>query len=334
MKEMLVEVCRDKFVQICSHWDADGVCSAALIYHLLKPHAKRIKTMTKGMPFLITEDDLDREAEVVVCTDIQPSSDIAGKGKVIAYIDHHPCSNTEKFDIAIYDEKEVSTTTLIYNRLMKNSKDPYVLFLTLVGYFGDGGKRDAIPEPLFTNAMEVMPDMMQKQESRFTEGYFLEIERHVSALNTGKRINWSGDIPLELLKSIDTYEPFTDIRHPLAVQLQQYKAMLKNDYSMQPEVKQIGKVDCAIITEPRNIQGVLAAKLIKPERPIIVMNILGHLVIGSMRVHDTLDFDAGKFLDSFEKDIKTFIGGGHEKAGGFTLEKEDLELFLELLKNR
>jgi len=310
------------------------VCSAALIYHLLKPHALTVRTKTKGMPFLIEDQDIEKEAEVVICTDIQPSPDIAGKGRVIALIDHHPFSNAEKFDIVIHDEKEVSTTTLIYNRLMQNSKDPYVLFLTLVGYFGDGGKRDAIPEPLLSNAMEAMPDMMQKQESHFNEGYFLEIERHVSALNTGKRINWSGDIPLELLKSIDSYEPFTNIRHPLAVQLQQYKAMLKNDYSKQPEVKQIGKVDCAIIAEPRNIQGVLAAKLIKPERPIIVMNIVEHLVIGSMRVHDNLDFDAGKFLEGFEKDIKTFIGGGHEKAGGFTLEKNDLELFLELLKNR
>ena len=146
---------------------------------------------------------------------------------------------------------------------MNNSKDPYVLFLTLAGYFGDQGKRDKIPEPLLSNANEAIPDMMQRQESSFNQGYYLEIERHVSLLNTGKRHNWNGDIPLELLKSIDTYEPFTNNIHPLAVQLQQYRAMLKQDYNRTPEIRQVGKVDCAIITEPRNIQGVLAARLIK-----------------------------------------------------------------------
>ncbi|MDD4877910.1 MAG: DHHA1 domain-containing protein [Candidatus Nanoarchaeia archaeon] len=332
MRTTLIEVCRDKKVRICSHWDVDGVCSAALIYHLILPHAKRIRTKTKGIPFLITSEDIDDEAEVIICTDIQPSEEICGKGRIIAYIDHHPIEDTSCFDIIIHDPSERSTTTLIYKKLMNNSKDPYVLFLTLAGYFGDGGKNTEIPEPLLSNAKEAIPDMMQEQESHFKEGKYLEIERHVSALNAGKRHNWSGDIPLEMLKSIDNYEPFTNITHPLAVQLQQYKAMLKQDYSKNPEVKQVGKVDCAIITEPRNIQGVLAARLIK-ERPIMIMNIHGDIIIGSLRVPDSLDFDAGKFLEQFNSEMKTFMGGGHEKAAGFTLSKDELELFIELLKN-
>ncbi|MFH1066018.1 MAG: DHH family phosphoesterase [Nanoarchaeota archaeon] len=332
MRTTLLEVCRDKKVQICSHWDVDGVCSAALIYHLLLPHAKHIRTKTKGIPFLITNEDIDKEAEIIICTDIQPSPEICGKGKIIVYIDHHPLEDTSCFDMAIHDPSERSTTTLIYNKLMNSSKDPYVLFLTLAGYFGDGGKRDDIPEPLLSNANEAIPDMMQRQESSFNEGYFLEIERHVSLLNTGKRHNWNGDIPLELLKSIDCYQPFTNNIHPLAVQLQQYRAMLRQDYNKNPEVRQIGKVDCAIVTEPRNIQGVLAARLIK-DRPIMIMNVHEDIIIGSLRVPDSLDFDAGKFLNSFEADMKTYLGGGHEKAGGFTLNKDELELFLELLKN-
>lgn len=332
MRKQLIELCTGKLVQICSHWDVDGVCSAALIYHLLLPYAKHIRTRTKGMPFLITNDDIDKEAEVIICTDIQPSPEICHKEKIIVYIDHHPIEDTRCFDIAIHGPSERSTTTLIYKSLMNNSKDPYVLFLTLAGYFGDGGKSKDIPEPLLSNAKEAIPDMMQEQESQFKEGTYLEIERHVSALNSGKRHNWSGDIPLEMLKSIDSYEPFTNSTHPIAVQLQQYKAMLKQDYNKSPEVKQVGKVDCAIITEPRNIQGVLAARLIK-ERPIIIMNVHGEVIIGSLRVPEALDFDAGKFLERFNKEMKTFMGGGHEKAAGFTLNKDELELFIELLKN-
>lgn len=332
MRDELIEVCRDRKVQICTHWDTDGVCSAAIIYHLLLPYAKQVKTKTKGMPFLITEEDIEPEAEVVICTDIQPSEDICKKGKIIIYIDHHPVESTSCFDLSIHDPEEQSTTTLIYKRLMSNSKDPYVLFLTLAGYFGDGGKRDEIPEPLLSNAKEAIPDMMQEQESHFSDGKFLEIERHVSALNSGKRHNWSGDVPLEMLKSINCHEPFTDVRHPLAVQLQQYKALLRQDYNKTPEVKQVGKIDCVIITEPRNIQGVLAARLMK-ERPILVMNVVGEIIIGSLRVPKPLDFDAGEFLEGFNKEMKTFLGGGHKEAGGFTLNKDELELFIELLKN-
>ena len=70
MREELVEVCKGKKVQICSHWDVDGVCSAALIYHLLRGTAAFVKTKTKGIPFLITQEDIDKESEVIICTDI------------------------------------------------------------------------------------------------------------------------------------------------------------------------------------------------------------------------------------------------------------------------
>ena len=39
------------------------------------------------------------------------------------------------------------------------------------------------------------------------------------------------------------------------------------------------------------------------------------------------------FLRGFHQYMKTYLGGGHEKAAGFTLNKDELELFIELLKN-
>ena len=39
-----------------------------------------------------------------------------------------------------------------------------------------------------------------------------------------------------------------------------------------------------------------------------------------------------EFLEKFNQLIPSFIGGGHEKAAGLTLDYKDLELFLELLE--
>lgn len=332
MKEELINLVKNKKLQICGHWDTDGVASAAMLYHLLKPHCASITTITKGKPFLISPEDINEDAEAVICTDIVPSEELLSLNSKIIYIDHHPNENSEKFHLSIHDPAAQSTTLLIYNTLLQDTKDPYLIFLALIGYFGDGGDRNNIPPKLKAAAEELIPEMLEKRESMFSS-HFLEIERHVSALNTGKRLHWSGEVPLELLKSIDCYKPFVNNFHPLAVQLQQYRAMLKEAYDQDFEVSTAGKIDYVMIKDPRNIQGVVAARYING-KPIIVMNQLQNEIIGSMRVPDNLDFDAGKFLEPFNEKIESFCGGGHEKAAGFTMEEKDLSSFIEILKNQ
>jgi len=309
MRNALIKLVEGKHVQICCHWDVDGVCSGAMLYHILKPYASKITTSTKGKPFLITTEDVDKDAAIIICTDISPSVELLSlTSRHIVYIDHHPNKNAKRFHFSIHRPETKSTTLLIYDTMLKGTKDPYMLFLTLLGYFGDGGDRNKIPKDLFLAAMESIPEMMQKCESQFGEGFFFEIERYVSVLNAGKRMHWSGDVPLELLKSIDNYEPLVNNIHPLAVQLQQYKLSLKDAYQQDVKIETINGIDLCIISDPRNIQGVLAARHITKERPIIVMNILNDIVIGSVRVHEELDFNAGEFVEQFNDRIKSFLG--------------------------
>lgn len=334
MKQKLLTIVKGKKVQLCTHWDADGITSAAIIYHLIKKDAKSITTKTKGMPFLITKEDIGKEIEVVICTDIHPSVDILemeNHPKVI-YIDHHPCDNKDKFTLTIHDENSKSASLLIYNTLLRGTKDPYMIFLVLLGYFGDGGDREQIPAGLLKDAETLIPEMMEKHESLFHDGFYYEIEKYVSSLNTGKRMNWSGDLPLELLKSIDSCEPYVYGLHPIAVQLRQYRHELKGSYNAPVEVKSTGKIDYIIIEDPKNVQGVLAAKHIK-DRPIMVINLLEEDAIGSMRCPENLDFDVGKFLSNFSDKIEGYLGGGHKSAGGFTLSKKELKVFMELVKS-
>jgi nanoRNase/pAp phosphatase (c-di-AMP/oligoRNAs hydrolase) len=338
-RDALIKLVKNKNVFLATHWDADGVCSAAIIYHLIKKHAKSISTTSKGEIFLITKDDVKGNPDVIICTDIHPSKDLDPK-KVI-YIDHHPCPNKEQYLMSLHDEKSQSCSILIWKELIQDLRDPYFIFLTLLGYFGDRGNRDDIPLDLQILANDLLKvktafgehNLMEKKESIYNSESYYEIERYVSALNSGKRMDWTGNVPLELLKCINDFRPFIYNYHPLAQQLKEYKFMLKELYTTKIKIKDAGKIQYSLINSDKNIQGVLCAKNMK-EKPLLVMNKKDDKIIASMRVPDSLDFDAGKFLESFNEKIPSFIGGGHEKAGGMTLDSKELDMFLDMLDKK
>jgi len=329
MQEKLKEIVRNKKVKLCCHWDADGVSSGALIYHIIKDEVESLTTISKGKKFIIDKEDIGDE-EVIICVDIQPG-DIFDRQ--IVYIDHHPADFQNKCAFSLHDDQAQSCSLLIYQKLLKDKTNPYFIFLTLLGYFGDQGKKENIPKDLLINANNFIPDLMVKRQSYYSDGYYLDIEKYVSMLNVGKRKNWCGDIPLELLKCIDTYEPMVYNTHPIAQQLQDYKKELRDLYSEKHEIKEVGFIDVIILSSDKNIQGVIAARNIK-NKPILVVNQLDNEMIGSMRVPDDMDFDAGKFLDSFNDKIPSYLGGGHEKAGGFTMDLKEFNDLIELIKEK
>ena len=327
MRDKLIDLVRGKAVHIATHWDADGVSSGALMYHLIKPYAKSITKRSKGRTFLIEQSDVDPNAEVIICTDIQPSDalkELPLKPQ-IAYIDHHP-SPTLDYAFVLHNPGAVSTSILIYDNFFHDTEDPYVIFMALVGYFGDRGK--IIPYELEEKAKRLLGDMLQMRPSNFGKPFY-EIERFVSLMNSGKRMNWSGDEPLDLLTSISRIESL--FTNELFARLCSYKQELRVAYNTEVEVKNIGKVDFVFISSPKNIQGVVAARHMK-DRPILVINHYDNELIGSMRVPDGLNFNAGEFLEKFNGYVPGFLGGGHEKAAGFNLPPDSFNAFFELLK--
>jgi len=317
-----------KKVQLVCHWDADGVTSGALLYHLIKEYAAEIFTLSKGEIFQVFKDDVNPDAEIIICADIAPSEEL--KPERTIYIDHHPFDDPDKFLLTLHNDQIQSCSLLIWEKLLQEHKDPYYIFLTLLGYFGDGGDREEIPLELQMQAQKLIPEMMQKYNSYYNGGYYFNIERFVSALNTGKRMLWRGDIPLNLLIDIEEHQPFTSGNHHTAQLLETFKAELRNLYNMDITIHETEKFNYSIIECPANIQGVLCARHGK-EKPIIVMNKVNGNIIGSMRVPDHIDFDAGKFLDTFNGKVESYIGGGHEKAGGFTIKGEKFDEFSKLL---
>ena len=61
-KQKLISLVKDKKVMIATHWDADGVTSGALLYHIIKGHAKEIHTISKGEVFRIRKEDVNERA--------------------------------------------------------------------------------------------------------------------------------------------------------------------------------------------------------------------------------------------------------------------------------
>ncbi|MBW3011004.1 DHH family phosphoesterase, partial [Candidatus Woesearchaeota archaeon] len=213
----------------------------------------------------------------------------------------------------------------------KETDDPYFIFLTLLGYFGDGGDNENLPVELQMRAMNLIPELMVKRNSFYSDKPYLEIEKYVSKLNTGKRMHWSGEVPLVLFTSIDSIEPFIYGLHPLAIELENYRLKLRDFYKMPVKVNSLPHLDFIKIDCDKNIQGVLCAKHMK-SKPIITFNRYNGTIMGSMRVPDKLDFDAGAYLESFKGEIPGYVGGGHEKAGGMSFPVEHFDDFLELLE--
>ncbi|MBN1157365.1 DHH family phosphoesterase [Candidatus Woesearchaeota archaeon] len=327
----LISLVKGKDVNLITHWDSDGVTSAAIIYHLIHDYAKSIHTSSKGDVFLVEKKDLEGDPDMIISVDIQPSPELDPEKTI--YIDHHPHPNPELYRLSVHDPKSQSTSLLIWQELIPDTNDPYYIFLTLVGYFGDGGSRDNIPEALLAKANSLIPDLMHKRPSHYNGSYYYDIERYVSLLNTGKRMHWSGDIPLEMLKNIKHHDLFINNIHPIANELESYKQELRTLYGMNVELNDIGHLQYGIIQSERNIQGVLCARFMK-EKPVLVLNKFNGSIIGSLRVPDELDFDAGKYLAGFNAEIDSFVGGGHEKAGGLTIAEKDLDKFIGLLNEK
>jgi hypothetical protein len=335
MLKKLLELVDGKKVFLGTHWDADGIASGAILYHLIKKKAKSIRTVSKGDVFMIEAKDIPEKTDIVICTDIHASSDIR---LPVVYIDHHPVGDNEfvaddskaSYAMNLHDENAKSCTMVVWEHLIKNTDNPYFIFLTLMGYFGDGGHHRDLPVELELKALEMFPELMQEKKSFYGNGTYLEIQKYVSALNTGKRMHWSGQVPLELLKSIESHEPFIYYTHPLAKELEQYKYDLREYYSMALDKIDLDLLEYAIIACDKNIQGVLCQKHMNG-KPLLVMNLYKGKIMGSLRVPEEIDFDAGEFLESFNGRVPTFIGGGHEKAGGLTVDKKYLDAFLSAI---
>lgn len=315
---------KNKVVTIAAHFDCDGSCSAALVYHTIKNWAKKIHLITKGVPFEITPEYIPKDTEAIICVDIKPSKKL--NPSKIFYIDHHPNPDYWHCKHSIHDENTKSCSELIFKELINNTDNPYLVFLSLLGYFGDGGKTEDIDPELLVKAKQFIPKMLEKHN-----GSYLEIQKYVSKLNIGMRMLWNADFILKMLCETSSLQDFLSQRHPAHKRIARLKEELKSFKELGLDIKHGKKIDYAIISCPANVQGMLVAQNLKG-KPLIVINTHNDMAIGSLRTPSHIDFDAGQYLQSLTTEIPGLVAGGHKKAAGLSLPEQNLSEFITLIK--
>ena len=234
----------------------------------------------------------------------------------IIYVDHHFTDKAQEYAYTLYDDSAQSCSLILWDYVCQQniSFSSIIPFCAVLGFISDGGSVQTLPRTL-------------RPFTEHIDSFF----PYISLLNTPKRMHWNGDESVRLLCEIDSKEDFLQGSHTLIQKLESYKDILQAYYAKSFEVKSYSQIDFVQIEEPYNIQGVLCAKYMK-KHPIIVMNKHMNRCIGSLRVPQNSTFDAGEFLRNMQEYIPEFIGGGHEKAAGFSFPEIYLDQFVQYIK--
>ena len=335
--DFLKKAVENKTVAIGCHYDADGVSSGALLFNLVKKMSpKEILITSSDENFFISKNQFEKEADLYIITDINPGKDI--EPEKLIYIDHHPLETyseeKSKRILKNYtDESVQSASLLIFKTFLLhkiNDIKRYELetFFTLTGYIGDmGNPLEDLDSKLFEAFSESFPEFFKLRE--FNGNISINLERFRSMFNLGKRFGWDGNLILDDLINLRSYN---EINHFFSDE-DKYKIIkeeLKLLYSQDHKTFEKGKIAYALldIDDYYNITGVISSKLAnKTEKPSIAIQKRKNIFKGSMRSNG--NFNCNKFVQNCD----LISGAGHEQAAGFEVEKEKLDKFLEYLDN-
>ena len=327
--ENLKKFVKNKVVTIAGHYDCDGLTSAALIYHTIKAWARKVNLVSKGIPYEVTPEDIPGETEKIICLDIKPSKKL--NPSKIFYVDHHLNPDYWQVKHAIYDENAQSCADLIFQEFLPDTKDPYTVFLSLLGYFGDCGKKEDIPQRLLDKARELIPEMLKENVNQSDNSKYLEIQKYVSGINIGKRMLWDANFILKMLCETENLDDFLGQKHPSHERINQLKKELKRFKKHKLTPKHGNQIDFSVIKSEHNLQGLLASSNLD-NRPLLVLNNKDGTMIGSLRVPNQLNFDANQYIQGLKEKMKDITGGGHEKATGISFPAPKLQEFIMLLR--
>ena len=203
-----------------------------------------------------------------------------------------------------------------------------MVFLALLGYYGDSGKTENITPHLLSKAQKLIPEMLEKGNRTYCE-----IQKYVSYANVGMRMQWNANFILEMLCETNSLKDFLAKKHSAHKKIEALKKELRELKNFPVNIMHGRLVDYAVINCQVNIQGMLAAQNTK-DRPLLVLNRHNGMAVGSLRVPQNINFDAGKYLQNLTPKIDGITAGGHKKAAGITMPEIRMkELIIELEKS-
>jgi len=311
------ELAKGKDVVVAYDSDADG-CSAAalLILYVME------KTGNYPVDVISCFHDVDTKIKdkegTVFVLDTMPRS--VDKENVVV-IDHHfvrrKPKNMKVFNPRLYDPSlYMSTSCLVYNILNMPKEAAWI---AAIGIKAD--KSEETCEKIVKTAYRVTPE-------------FKKLERKlVSLVSASKNMSDARIVVNSLIESYKMGGPSFFGKTPSSSKLKVIinrvrenlmKALLKMERVMETRSLLINMINSGY-----NLQGLIASKLLRltPEKTIIVCNtgLSDDLVYGEVRTNSDKEH---KRLFAILEEICEDIGG-HEKAFGFSIKKENFKVFLE-----
>ncbi len=144
--ETFIELIKDKSVKVISHYDCDGITSAAIMAKILKKLDKKFSIkIVKNLEKDFVKNLKVKEEEIIIFLDLASSTleEIGTLKTKVFVIDHHeissiPAENTIFVNPHSINEEEVSSSGLVYLFSKQiNGKDKDLANLAVVGMVGD-----------------------------------------------------------------------------------------------------------------------------------------------------------------------------------------------------
>jgi oligoribonuclease NrnB/cAMP/cGMP phosphodiesterase (DHH superfamily) len=318
-------------VSVLSHKkDADGICSAALIYHLTKgnvfltDYAEMIETLSK-MP---------QSKETYICdlglnsTTFEAFLEIAKKflehGK-LHYIDHHPLDpifqkQLTESGVDIFHSVEESAAVLVYRKFEPRlADDPKMRLLACYG--------------AITDYMDLQP-LARKLIASFDRQFLLYestvlsfsiamigregIQANLRLVEIVEELGGKRKLPHEIHKASYFAQQFASRSSSLIEEAKSFGKKTKNFAYIKTKESSTGNVANFLV----GVFNVPVGVAFKEDGP-------SHFEISLRSVQDDRH-DLGKIVSKISDELKA-SGGGHSHAAGSRIKRDQFNQFIDLL---
>ncbi len=344
-----------KKIAVISHDDSDGSCSAALIIRLLERlHGNNNISYfsTRGAPYITDElmdDVISEKPDHVVTCDFAGDLDLSAKrlekeGIRCIMIDHHIPKDYDFPESTIYLNPQIEGKTMpcaayVYDIccMISESFDEN-LWIAAVGTIEDYGASDR--EDIIKACMKKYPEMFEKIKSIDNSKLFDTTFGLVGKI-IGAAPLWASyqgaELATKTLLEVDSPRDFLSLENDdvrlMFEKFSQIEAEIKKNVKrFQPDCKRYGPIMMYEISSEypikSNVSTIVSSRY--PDNIIITIEKKTRYVSMSMR-NQSGKFDLNRIITECIEGLDA-RGGGHKKAAGASVSKDDIETFLERFK--
>jgi len=293
---------------IVAHKDTDGICSLSLLlYFFKKRNIDSVYTITD-----IPIKNLNKH-KVMIFLDISTDNIKSFSDKTMV-IDHHPFS--KKPEIPFYNPRElhkdayIPASYLVYEVCSEIENIDEKKWVSAVGIIGDKGELNSEFCKRYINNFE------NKDQLKTISDYIFSVDLVDGILGDEKIINaLLTQTPEDILKNIYFKYCYNEVQR----EIENCNKYIEKDRN----------IIFVKVKSKYNIKSIIASKLLNKYKDVIVVAYSEYSEGYNISVRTNIpEIDIGKITKKAAESVFE-IGGGHEKAAGAKIKKENLNRFKE-----